>query len=309
MKFRHVPVLLQETIDSLNIMENGTYVDCTLGGGGHSREILKKLSGSGRLVGIDEDISAINAAKENLKEFKNVTYVCSNFYYVEEILKELKIDKVDGILMDLGVSSYQLDNPDRGFSYMKDAPLDMRMNRESSLSAYEVVNKYEREELYRVLKDYGEEKFANRIANSIVREREKGPVSTTLQLVDIIKKSVPLKFQRDGHPAKRTFQGIRIEVNKELKILDKALEDSVERLNMGGRISVITFHSLEDRIVKSKFRKLENPCTCPPNFPICVCNKKPVIKIINKKPIIPAQEEMEKNPRSKSSKLRTAEKI
>lgn len=309
MKFRHVPVLLQETIDSLNIMENGTYVDCTLGGGGHSREILKKLSGSGRLVGIDEDISAINAAKENLKEFKNVTYVCSNFYYVEEILKELKIDKVDGILMDLGVSSYQLDNPDRGFSYMKDAPLDMRMNRESSLSAYEVVNKYEREELYRVLKDYGEEKFANRIANSIVREREKGPISTTLQLVDIIKKSVPLKFQRDGHPAKRTFQGIRIEVNKELKILDKALEDSVERLNMGGRISVITFHSLEDRIVKSKFRKLENPCTCPPNFPICVCNKKPVIKIINKKPIIPAQEEMEKNPRSKSSKLRTAEKI
>lgn len=309
MKFRHVPVLLQETIDSLNIRKNGTYVDCTLGGGGHSREILKKLSGSGRLVGIDEDISAINAAKENLKEFKNVTYVCSNFYYVEEILRELKIDKVDGILMDLGVSSYQLDNPDRGFSYMKDAPLDMRMNRESSLSAYEVVNKYEREELYRVLKDYGEEKFANRIANSIVREREKGPISTTLQLVDVIKKSVPLKFQRYGHPAKRTFQGIRIEVNKELKILDKALEDSVGRLNMGGRISVITFHSLEDRIVKSKFRKLENPCTCPPNFPICVCNKKPVIKIINKKPIIPTQEEMEKNPRSKSSKLRTAEKI
>ncbi|MHC6179402.1 16S rRNA (cytosine(1402)-N(4))-methyltransferase RsmH [Clostridium sp. JNZ X4-2] len=309
MKFRHVPVLLQETIDSLNIRKNGTYVDCTLGGGGHSREILKKLSGSGRLVGIDEDISAINAAKENLKEFKNVTYVCSNFYYVEEILRELKIDKVDGILMDLGVSSYQLDNPDRGFSYMKDAPLDMRMNRGGSLSAHEVINKYEREELYRVLKDYGEEKFANRIASFIVREREKKPINTTLELVDIIKKAVPLRFQKEGHPAKRTFQGIRIEVNKELKILDKALEDSVERLNMGGRISVITFHSLEDRIIKSKFKKLENPCTCPPDFPVCVCNKKPVIKIINKKPIIPSQEEMERNPRSKSSKLRTAERI
>ncbi|MCC9294009.1 16S rRNA (cytosine(1402)-N(4))-methyltransferase RsmH [Clostridium sp. WLY-B-L2] len=309
MKFRHVPVLLQETIDSLNIKENGIYVDCTLGGGGHSKEILKRISENGKLIGIDEDISAIKAAKENLKEFKNVTYVCSNFYYIKEILSELKVNSVDGILMDLGVSSYQLDNPERGFSYMKDAPLDMRMNRDSSLSAYEVVNGYEREELYRVLKDYGEEKFANRIADFIVREREKNPINTTLELVDIIKRAVPLKFQRDGHPAKRTFQGIRIEVNKELKILDRALEDSVEKLKAGGRISVITFHSLEDRIVKSKFRNLENPCTCPPNFPICVCNKKPVVKIINKKPIIPAQEEKEKNPRSKSSKLRTAEKI
>ncbi|HBC97061.1 MAG TPA: 16S rRNA (cytosine(1402)-N(4))-methyltransferase [Clostridium sp.] len=309
MKFRHVPVLLQETIDSLNIKENGTYVDCTLGGGGHSREILKSLSKDGKLIGIDEDISAIDAAKENLKEFKNVTYIHGNFYYIKEILDELKIDGVDGILMDLGVSSYQIDNPDRGFSYMKDAPLDMRMDRENSLSAYDVVNKYDRERLYRVLRDYGEEKFANRIADSIVRERRKNKISTTFQLVDVIKRAVPLRFQRNGHPAKRTFQGIRIEVNRELEILDRALEDCVGKLKPGGRISVIDFHSLEDRIVKLKFRKLENPCTCPPSFPVCVCNKKPVVKIINKKPIVPSEDEKKKNPRSKSSKLRTAEKI
>lgn len=309
MKFRHIPVLLQETIDSLNIKKDGIYVDCTLGGGGHSREILKRLSPKGKLIGIDEDISAIDAAKENLSEFQNVIYVHRNFCYIKEILNELEISSVDGILMDLGVSSYQLDNSDRGFSYMKDAPLDMRMDRDNSLSAYEVVNKYGREELYSILKDYGEEKFANRIVNSIVREREKSPINTTLQLVDIIRRAIPMKFQKDGHPAKRTFQGIRIEVNKELKILDEALEDSVGKLGSGGRISVITFHSLEDRIVKSKFKNLENPCTCPPDFPICVCNKKPVVKLINKKPIVPTREEMERNPRSNSSKLRTAEKI
>lgn len=309
MKFKHVPVLLSETIKSLNIKENGIYVDCTLGGGGHSLEILNKLSSKGRLIGIDEDMSAINAAKERLNEFKNVTYVHNNFYYIDEILEELKIDKVDGVLMDLGVSSYQLDESERGFSYMKDAPLDMRMNRDSSLSAYEVVNNYSEESLYNVIKDYGEENFSKRIAKFIVAERKKTPINTTLQLVDIIRKAIPAKFQRKGHPAKRTFQAIRIEVNGELKILDKAVEDSVKRLNTGGRISIITFHSLEDRIIKTKFKKLENPCTCPPDFPICVCGKKPIVKIITKKPVVPTEEEKNKNSRSKSSKLRTAEKI
>ncbi|OBR94942.1 MULTISPECIES: 16S rRNA (cytosine(1402)-N(4))-methyltransferase RsmH [Clostridium] len=309
MKFKHVPVLLNETINSLNIKEDGIYVDCTLGGGGHSFEILKRLSHKGRLIGIDEDTSAINATRERLNEFKNITYVHNNFYYIDEILEELKIDKVDGILMDLGVSSYQLDESERGFSYMKDAPLDMRMNRDSSLSAYEVINNYSEENLYNVIRDYGEENFSKRIAKFIVTEREKAPINTTLQLVDIIRNAIPARFQKEGHPAKRTFQAIRIEVNGELKILNKAVEDSVKRLNTGGRISIITFHSLEDRIIKTKFKKLENPCTCPPDFPLCVCGKKPIVKIINKKPIIPTEEEKEKNSRSKSSKLRTAEKI
>jgi 16S rRNA (cytosine1402-N4)-methyltransferase len=309
MKFKHVPVLLNETINSLNIKKEGIYVDCTLGGGGHSFEILKRLSHKGRLIGIDEDTSAINATRERLNKFKNITYVHNNFYYIDEILEELKIDKVDGILMDLGVSSYQLDESERGFSYMKDAPLDMRMNRDSSLSAYEVINNYSEENLHNVIRDYGEENFSKRIAKFIVAEREKAPINTTLQLVDIIRNAIPARFQKEGHPAKRTFQAIRIEVNGELKILNKAVEDSVKRLNTGGRISIITFHSLEDRIIKTKFKKLENPCTCPPDFPICVCGKKPIVKIINKKPIIPTEEEKEKNSRSKSSKLRTAEKI
>ncbi|OAA83251.1 16S rRNA (cytosine(1402)-N(4))-methyltransferase RsmH [Clostridium ljungdahlii] len=309
MKFKHVPVLLNETINSLNIKEDGIYVDCTLGGGGHSFEILKRLSDKGRLIGIDEDTYAINATRERLNEFKNITYVHNNFYYIDEILEELKIDKVDGILMDLGVSSYQLDESERGFSYMKDAPLDMRMNRDSSLSAYEVINNYSEENLHNVIRDYGEENFSKRIAKFIVAEREKAPINTTLQLVDIIRNAIPARFQKEGHPAKRTFQAIRIEVNGELKILNKAVEDSVKRLNTGGRISIITFHSLEDRIIKTKFKKLENPCTCPPDFPLCVCGKKPIVKIINKKPIIPTEEEKEKNSRSKSSKLRTAEKI
>ncbi|MFL0195514.1 16S rRNA (cytosine(1402)-N(4))-methyltransferase RsmH [Clostridium sp. WILCCON 0269] len=309
MEFKHVPVLLKETIDSLEIKQNGIYVDCTLGGGGHSYEILKRLSEKGRLIGIDRDISAINSASRRLKEFKNVTYIHDNFYNIEEILKELKIEAVDGVVMDLGVSSYQLDESERGFSYMKDAPLDMRMDRSSYLHAHKVVNEYSEEELCRIIRDYGEENFSARIAKSIVREREKNAISTTLQLVDIIKKAIPVKFQRDGHPAKRTFQAIRIEVNGELKILDKAVEDSVVRLNSGGKISIITFHSLEDRIVKSRFKMMQNPCTCLPDFPICVCGKKPIIKIINKKPIIPTEEEKLTNPRSKSSKLRVAERI
>ncbi|WP_333860419.1 16S rRNA (cytosine(1402)-N(4))-methyltransferase RsmH [Clostridium sp.] len=309
MEFKHIPVLLKETIESLNIKQNGIYVDCTLGGGGHSLEILKRLSDKGRLIAIDQDISAISWAGERLKNFKNVIYVHNNFYNIKQILEELKIDKIDGVIMDLGVSSYQLDEGERGFSYMKKAPLDMRMNRNSSLSAYEVVNRYSEEELCRIIRDYGEEKFAKRISNFIVKSREKSPIVTTLQLVDIIKKAIPLKFQKEGHPAKRTFQAIRIEVNEELEILDKAVEDSILNLNIGGRITVITFHSLEDRIIKSKFKMMENPCTCPSDFPVCICGKKPIVKIINKKPIVPTEEEKSINPRSKSSKLRAAERI
>ncbi|UZQ50867.1 16S rRNA (cytosine(1402)-N(4))-methyltransferase RsmH [Clostridium kluyveri] len=309
MEFKHIPVLLKETIDSLNIKQDGIYVDCTLGGGGHSLEILKRLSDKGKLIAIDQDISAINWSGERLKNFKNVIYVHNNFYNIQQILKELKIDKVDGVIMDLGVSSYQLDEGKRGFSYMKDAPLDMRMNRDSSLSAYEIVNQYNEEELCRIIRDYGEENFSRRIAKFIVKAREESPISTTLQLVDIIKKAIPLKFQKEGHPAKRTFQAIRIEVNEELEILNKAVEDSAANLNTGGRITIITFHSLEDRIIKSKFKMLENPCTCPADFPICVCGKKPIVKIINKKPIVPTEEEKSINPRSKSSKLRIAERI
>lgn len=309
MEFKHISVLLNEVIESLNIKEDGIYVDCTLGGAGHSSEILKRLSNKGRLVGIDQDTNALEAAKEKLKNYQNVTYVHDNFYNIDSILKELKIDKVDGILMDLGVSSYQLDTAERGFSYMKDAPLDMRMNREKGFSAYEVVNEYSASELFRIMRDYGEEKFAKRIADFIIRAREIKPIDTTLELVDIIKAAIPAKFQKGGHPAKKTFQAIRIEVNSELAILDKAVGDSINNLNEKGRISIITFHSLEDRIIKNKFKDLENPCTCPKEFPICICGKNPIVKVITKKPMEPTDEEKEINSRSKSAKLRVAEKI
>lgn len=309
MEFKHISVLLNEVIESLNIKEDGIYVDCTLGGAGHSSEILKYLSNKGRLIGIDQDTNALEAAKEKLKNYQNVTYVHDNFYNIDSILKELKIDKVDGILMDLGVSSYQLDTAERGFSYMKDAPLDMRMNREKGFSAYEVVNEYSASELFRIMRDYGEEKFAKRIADFIIRAREIKPIDTTLELVDIIKAAIPAKFQKGGHPAKKTFQAIRIEVNSELAILDKAVGDSINNLNEKGRISIITFHSLEDRIIKNKFKDLENPCTCPKEFPICICGKNPIVKVITKKPIEPTDEEKEINSRSKSAKLRVAEKI
>lgn len=310
MEFKHVSVLLKECIDNLNIKENGIYVDCTLGGAGHSSEIIKKLSKNGRLIGIDQDEDAIKAAGERLKAYSNVTYVHDNFYNIDSILQNLNIEKVDGILMDLGVSSYQLDEASRGFSYMHDAPLDMRMNRESSRSAYEVVNKYSEDQLYNVIKNYGEEKFAKRIANFIVEHRENKSIDTTLQLVEIIKAAIPARFRREGpHPAKRTFQAIRIEVNKELEILEKAITDSVERLNSGGRIAIITFHSLEDRIVKTTFKKLQDPCECPKEFPICICGKKPVLKIITKKPIEANEQELEINPRSRSAKLRVGQKI
>ncbi|MCY6354031.1 16S rRNA (cytosine(1402)-N(4))-methyltransferase RsmH [Clostridium sp. ZS2-4] len=309
MEFKHISVLLNEVIESLNIKEDGIYVDCTLGGAGHSSEILKRLSNKGRLIGIDQDTNALQAAKEKLKDYENVTYVHDNFYNIDSILKELKIDKVDGILMDLGVSSYQLDTAERGFSYMKDAPLDMRMNREKGFSAYNVINEYSVSELFRIMRDYGEEKFAKRIADFIVRAREIKPIETTLELVDIIRAAIPARFQKGGHPAKRTFQAIRIEVNSELTILDKAVGDSINNLNKNGRLSIITFHSLEDRIIKNKFKDLENPCTCPKEFPICICGKTPIVKVITKKPIEPTDEEKEINSRSKSAKLRVAEKI
>ncbi|MDD7793979.1 16S rRNA (cytosine(1402)-N(4))-methyltransferase RsmH [Clostridium sp. 'White wine YQ'] len=310
MEFKHLSVLLNECIDALKIKESGKYVDCTMGGAGHSFHIITRLGRDGELIGIDQDTDALNAAKARLKIFDNVRYVHNNFYNIYEILEELHIPKVDGILMDLGVSSYQLDNGDRGFSYMKDAPLDMRMNRDNSLSAYEVVNNYSEEEIYRIIKEYGEEKFAKRIAGFIQENRKEKPIETTLELVDIIKRAIPAKARREGpHPAKRTFQAIRIEVNGELEILEKAIEDSVEKLNPGGRLAIITFHSLEDRIVKNKFRDLANPCTCPKEFPVCACGKKSKGKVITRKAIEPTEEEVERNPRSRSAKLRIFEKI
>lgn len=310
MEFKHISVLLNEVIEGLNINENGTYVDCTLGGAGHSSEIIKRLNSNGKLIGIDQDLEALSAAKEKLISYDNVIYVHNNFTNIENILNELEMDNIDGILMDLGVSSYQLDNGERGFSYMKDAPLDMRMDREAELTAYEVVNGYSEEKLYKLIRDYGEEKFASRIAKFIVDRRENSPINSTTQLVDIIKAAIPAKARREGpHPAKRTFQAIRIEVNKELEILDKAIEGSINKLKKGGRLAIITFHSLEDRIVKNKFKDLADPCKCPKEFPVCICGKVPTIKIISRKPIEPSKEEVEENPRSRSAKLRIAEKI
>lgn len=310
MEFKHVSVLLNECIEGLNIKENGIYVDGTLGGGGHSSEILKNLSDNGLLIGIDQDKDALKAAGLRLQNYKNVKYVHSNFYNIDSILNDLEIEKIDGMLMDLGVSSYQLDTGDRGFSYMQDAPLDMRMNRDNSLSAYDVVNNYDEEEIYRIIRDYGEEKFAKRIARFIVENREKKAIETTLELVGIIKAAIPAKARREGpHPAKRTFQAIRIEVNSELSILNKAIEDGVNRLNIGGRMAIITFHSLEDRIVKLKFKELATACTCPREFPICICGGKAKVKIISRKAIDPSREEVEENPRSRSAKLRVIQRV
>ena len=310
MEFNHVSVLLNECLEGLNIKENGIYVDGTLGGAGHSSGILKRLSKEGRLIGIDQDTDALKAAKERLKDYSNVTFVHSNFSNIENVLNNLNIDGVDGILMDLGVSSYQLDEGERGFSYMKDAPLDMRMNRENDFSAYNVVNEYSEEDLYRIIRDYGEEKFAKRIASFIVENRQEKNIETTLELVEIIKNAIPAKARREGpHPAKRTFQAIRIEVNSELSILNKTIEDGVEKLNKGGRMAIITFHSLEDRIVKNKFRDLAVSCRCPKEFPVCVCGEKAKVKIISRKAIEPTKEEVEINPRSRSAKLRVIEKL
>lgn len=310
MDFKHVSVLLDETVDGLKINPDGIYVDGTLGGGGHSYQICSKLSSKGRLIGIDQDGDALEAARKRLEEFEDkITLVRSNYCEIETILKDLEVEKVDGIVLDLGVSSYQLDNLERGFSYKSDAALDMRMDQRQTKSAYDVVNDYSENDLYRIIKDYGEDKFAKNIAKHIVKARENGPIETTSQLSDIIKAAIPMKVQaKGGHPAKKTFQAIRIEVNEELKVLKDSLDFMIDHLNPGGRICIITFHSLEDRIVKTKFKENENPCTCPPDFPICVCGKESKGKVITRKPIIPSDQEIELNSRSKSSKLRIFER-
>ena len=302
--------MLKETVDGLNVKENGIYVDCTLGGAGHSEEILKRLKGTGRLIGIDQDVEALEAAKDRLKDFDNVTYVHSNFENIKEILKNEGIDKVDGILADLGVSSYQFDTPERGFSYRFDAPLDMRMNKESDISAYEIVNEYPEDRLFKVIRDYGEEKFAKNIAKHICLRRSEAPVKTTFELNEIIKAAIPAKMrEKGGHPSKRTFQAIRIECNRELEVLENTLDDMIDCLNDKGRLCIITFHSLEDRAVKNSFKTNENPCICPPNFPVCTCGRKPKGTVITRKPVTASEEELNENTRSQSAKLRIFEKI
>ena len=310
MDFKHVSVLLDETIEGLNINPDGIYFDGTLGGGGHSYEILKRLTGKGVLIGVDQDGDAIEAADERLKEFDGkYQLVRSNYSEIETILNDLKISKIDGIVLDLGVSSYQIDNLERGFSYKEDAPLDMRMDQRQLLNAADVVNGYTEEQLIAMLRDYGEERFAKGIAKAIIKAREEKPIATTQELSDIVKSAVPTKYSiKKGHPAKKTFQAIRIEVNNELNILRQTLDKMIDHLNPGGRICVITFHSLEDRIVKLNFRNNENPCTCPPDFPVCVCGKKSKGKVITRKPIVPSDEEVENNKRAKSSKLRIFER-
>ena len=310
MEFNHYSVLLPETIEQLHIKEDGIYVDGTLGGGGHSFEIAKRLT-TGRLIGIDQDYDALEAAGERLRPFEDrVTFVHSNYEAMVERVHELGMDKVDGILLDLGVSSFQLDTPERGFSYMvEDAPLDMRMNQDNPMTAADIVNDYAEEELYRMIRDYGEDRFAKNIAKNIVKERKNGRIETAGQLNRIIEMSIPKKLQMTGgHPAKRTYQAIRIELNRELDVLAQNLDAFIDLLDDGGRICIITFHSLEDRIVKTIFRKNENPCTCPPDFPVCVCGKKSKGKVITRKPILPSETEMEENPRSKSAKLRIFER-
>ena len=310
MEFKHFSVMLGETVDGLEISDNGIYVDGTMGGGGHSMEILSRNK-SIKLIGIDQDIEAIGAATKRLEEFEGrFTAVNRNFSEIKEILLELGIEKIDGAVLDLGVSSYQLDNGERGFSYMQDAPLDMRMNRDNPLSAYDVVNTYSLEDLVRIFYEYGEENWSKRIAEFIVAKRTSTPIITTGELVDIIKAAIPKKARQEGsHPAKRVFQAIRIEVNGELRILENAISDFLDVLKPGGRLSVITFHSLEDRICKNVFLEKAKGCVCPKEFPVCVCGKTPEIKVITRKPILPSEEELELNSRSKSAKLRIAEKI
>ena len=309
-EFHHISVLLQECIDGLDIKPDGIYVDGTLGGAGHSTQIAKRLT-SGRLIGIDRDPVALAAATERLASYeKNVTLVHANFCEMAQVLQELGISGVDGILLDLGVSSPQLDDGQRGFSYMTDAPLDMRMNSGDSLSAYDVVNTWSQEELKRILYTYGEERYAPQIAAAICRNRENRPISTTLELVDIIRSAMPpMALREKQHPAKRSFQAIRIAVNDELGAVETIMQDAVKLLNPGGRLAIITFHSLEDRIVKLGMNEWAKGCTCPPSFPVCVCGKKPLVKIVNKKPITASQEELEVNPRSRSAKLRVCEKL
>ena len=310
MVFKHKSVLLEETVNGLNIKPDGIYVDGTLGGGGHAYEVCKQLSHKGRFIGIDQDEAAIEAASARLSDFgERVTIVRSNYCDMKLQLQKLGIDKVDGIVLDLGVSSYQLDTAERGFSYRVDAPLDMRMDRRQKMTAKDIVNDYSEMDLFRIIRDYGEDKFAKNIAKHIVMEREKGPIETTGQLIEIIKRAIPMKFQKTaGHPAKRTFQAIRIELNRELEVLRESLDDMIDMLNEDGRICIITFHSLEDRIVKGIFKKNEDPCTCPSHFPVCVCGNVSKGKVVTRKPILPSEEELEANSRSKSAKLRIFER-
>ena len=311
MEFAHKSVLLEETIDNLNIKPDGIYVDGTLGGAGHSEQIVKRLGEGGRLIGIDQDEDAIAAASKRLEPYGDkVTIVRDNSQNFRRILDELNIQKVDGILLDLGVSSYQLDNADRGFTYRVDAPLDMRMDNRQTKTAKDIVNDYSEAELFRILKDYGEERYAKSIAYHICKYRENKVIETTEELNDIIRGSIPAKARNgQGHPSKQTFQAIRIELNRELDVLRDSIDGMIASLNPGGRLCIITFHSLEDRIVKLAFRKNENPCICPPNFPVCTCGRKPLGKVITRKPIIPGERELEENSRSKSSKLRVFEAI
>ena len=311
MEFKHTSVLFSECMENLNIKPDGIYVDGTLGGGGHSAGICSALSENGLLIGIDRDKDALSAAGERLKDFGcRKIFAQSNYENVKSVLSENGIDGIDGALLDLGVSSFQLDNGARGFSYMQKAPLDMRMNADDDFSAYDVVNTYSKEELYDIIKKYGEEKWASRIADFIVKARKKGAIEDTQQLVDIIKAAIPASARRDGpHPAKRTFQAIRIEVNDELGGLERAVDEFCDCLNPGGRLCIITFHSLEDRIVKDIFARRANPCTCPPEFPVCVCGKKADIAKVTGKPIVPGKKELDENPRARSAKLRVAEKL
>lgn len=312
MEFNHYSVLLNETIENLNIKPDGIYVDGTLGGGGHAYQVASRLSEKGRLIGIDQDADAIAAAGERLKEFGDkITIIRSNYANMKEELHRIGVEKVDGIVLDLGVSSFQLDTPGRGFTYRdENAPLDMRMDDRQSLTAKDIVNGYSEMDLYRIIRDYGEDKFAKNIAKHIVQERAKKPIETTGELTEIIRASIPMKVQvTGGHPAKRTFQAIRIELNKELEVLQNNLDDMIDLLNPGGRICIITFHSLEDRIVKTNFKRNENPCTCPSDFPVCVCGKKSKGKVVTRKPILPSEEELEVNSRSKSAKLRVFERV
>lgn len=311
MEFKHKSVLLYETVDELNIKPDGIYVDGTLGGGGHSYEIAKRLSEGGRLIGIDQDEDAIKAASKRLEPYMDrVTIVRNNYCNMDKVLDELGIDKVDGIMLDLGVSSYQLDAADRGFTYNVDTALDMRMDQRQEITAKDIVNEYSEFNLYRIIRDYGEDRFAKNIAKHIVAARQEKPIETTFELNDIIKAAIPMKVRATGgHPSKRTYQAIRIELNKELEVLENSIDMMIDRLKPEGRLCIITFHSLEDRIVKTRFRNNENPCTCPPSFPACVCGKVPKGRVITRKPVVPTDEEINENSRSKSSKLRVFERV
>lgn len=310
MEFKHKSVLLEETVDNLNIKPDGIYVDGTLGGAGHACEVCKRLSDKGRFVGFDQDADAIQAAGERLKDYADrVTVIRSNYFYMADELKKRGILSVDGILLDLGVSSYQLDNAERGFTYRENVPLDMRMDQRQKRTAADIVNQYSEKELYRIIRDYGEEQFAQNIAKHICLARQETPIETTGELIEIIKRAIPARIRATGgHPAKKTFQAIRIELNQELDVLKDSLDGMIELLNTGGRLCVITFHSLEDRIVKTIFRRNENPCICPPDFPVCVCGRESKGIMISRKPIVPTREEIEANKRAKSSKLRVFER-